>query len=450
MAVRWVRRRPLAPPTPVRGALIRGPVYAALAALAICSWWRHTGKLPLDNALLARSAFVSVTLVAATVWLGLLAFQETAARPGPRFMIRAVDLAFGNALFALLLFEGATQLLAHWYPSPIVWDQESVARKIEAVRWPPRHPYFDFRFNSRGYHDEEFFAAGPNDWVAAVLADSFGIGVVPYAFHYTRVAEQRLQSAWTGRYDRIALHNFGVAGIGMREYAYLLLTEALACRPRLVILCVFVGNDVFEFDLTRKKSCRWYLQGWLGGQVVKRLLAIGREMRARMLTNPAALGPDTGPLSDVPAYVHDWRLEEPRFSDDAFLKIERDRLEVCNPYNPAVTPFYDAFFESLSFFGNTLGDRLLVVLIPDEFQVNDELYDRLMRLVTQRQSYDRDYPQTRIRAFCEERGWAVLDLLPALREAQAKGRVYHLNDTHWNARGNRVAGEAIADYLLAR
>ncbi len=450
MAARLFRRLPLAPALPVRGALIRGPAYALFAALAACTWWRHTGWIPLEDAALARSMFISSALIASGAWLVLAAAQEFAAEPALRRLIRAMDLLMANTLAALLLFEGATRLMARCYPSPIFWDQESVARKIAGVRWPPGHPYFDFRFNSRGYHDEEFFVAGEKDWVGVVLADSFGIGIVPYSYHYTRVAEEKLQAAWAEKYERINLHNFGVAGIGMREYAYLLVTEALACKPSLVILCVFIGNDIFEFDLTKKRPCWWYFQGWMGGQTLKRLLAIGREIRRKKPAEQASSTAPAVPTGEAYDYVRNWRLEKPTFSDEKFMRIERERLEVCNTNNPIVPPYYDAFFESLSFFGATLGDHLLIVLIPDEFQVNDELYHQLMRYVPKRRFYDRDYPQQRILEFCKKRGWAVLDLLPALREAQVEGRVYHLNDTHWNARGNRVAGEAIADFLLSK
>ena len=35
-----------------------------------------------------------------------------------------------------------------------------------------------------------------------------------------------------------------------------------------------------------------------------------------------------------------------------------------------------------------------------------------------------------------------------MREEQQTARVYHLHDTHWNARGNRIAGEAMAQFIL--
>ena len=61
--------------------------------------------------------------------------------------------------------------------------------------------------------------------------------------------------------------------------------------------------------------------------------------------------------------------------------------------------------------------------------------------------YDRDHPQKAIARVCTARGIRFLDLLPALRRGDAEGRTYHLRDTHWNARGNRIAGESIGSWV---
>ncbi len=94
------------------------------------------------------------------------------------------------------------------------------------------------------------------------------------------------------------------------------------------------------------------------------------------------------------------------------------------------------------------GDKLVLVLIPDEFQVNDELYNRLVQNIPKPSVYDRNGPQAQIRKYCEARDIHFLDLLPVLRAAEAEGRTYHLADTHWNAHGNRVVGKALANYLV--
>jgi hypothetical protein len=86
-------------------------------------------------------------------------------------------------------------------------------------------------------------------------------------------------------------------------------------------------------------------------------------------------------------------------------------------------------------------------VIPDEFQVNDGLFSRLMARVDQTVRFDRYLPQRRISQYCEARDVELIDLLPKLREAEQHQSAYHLQDTHWNTWGNQVAGRAIAEEL---
>lgn len=59
-----------------------------------------------------------------------------------------------------------------------------------------------------------------------------------------------------------------------------------------------------------------------------------------------------------------------------------------------------------------------------------------------------------ITAWFEKNGIPFLDLLPILRgvEPQADGKrhLYHRFDTHFNARGNEVTAEALANFLTER
>ena len=69
-------------------------------------------------------------------------------------------------------------------------------------------------------------------------------------------------------------------------------------------------------------------------------------------------------------------------------------------------------------FQRHLGSKLLVVLLPDEFQVNDELYKEMLTANPVYASYQREYPQQRIMEFCEAQNIRCLDMLPTLREGQ--------------------------------
>jgi hypothetical protein len=144
-------------------------------------------------------------------------------------------------------------------------------------------------------------------------------------------------------------------------------------------------------------------------------------------------------------------LEVPPFSRETFLKIERARAaEICGPDRRRYAELYETLAAMREMTKATGRVQFAVMLIPDEFQVEDALWDGVLRDHRAPQ-LDRYQPQRLIKAWLKQQAIPVLDLLPSLRSADplSDGRrhVYHLQDTHLNARGNRIAGEAMAEFL---
>ena len=50
--------------------------------------------------------------------------------------------------------------------------------------------------------------------------------------------------------------------------------------------------------------------------------------------------------------------------------------------------------------------------------------------------------------FCEAQNIRYIDMLPALRKGEQTDRTYHLRDTHFNAYGNKIVGDALAHGLI--
>jgi hypothetical protein len=429
--------------------LLRFGVYGILTPLAVATVVAISSDFE-SNRLFLRSLFLCTLLL--TLSLSALWFltTERRTRATEHSAVRVPDVVFTNALLVLLLAEGFLSMWSHFRPSPIFWGG-SVTARIEALRREPGHPYLGGRLNSGGYHDEEFFVSRPEDLVVGVIADSFGLGVVPYDSNFVTLAERRLQAALGDRFRRVAVHNFGIPGIGMDEYAQLLTTEVESTRPDLVVLSVFVGNDIFESSAFGRapRRFRYVLQQWLVWTVPERLWVIYSERRSRAgeLSN---LGLTENTDAEGPDLYDDRGNEKPSYSYRTFMSIERSRMRVSDPSDSAVQERFRSFLRALDHFHARLGGRLLVLLIPDEFQVNDELYNELRGSLKGRDTYQRDYPQERIRAYCDEQGIAVLDVLPALRDAERSARTYHLRDTHINVHGNRVVGEALANALLEK
>ena len=354
-----------------------------------------------------------------------------------------VDIALANLLLGLVVAEAALSTVSRYSTSPLLLDTPSIEANLDRARPQAHQRYFGFSLNSGGYHDTEFAAAGPDDYVVAILADSFGLGVVPYEHNFATIAEKRLRQALVDRHKRVEIHNYGLPAIGMQEYTYLLQTEVLDLNPSCVALCVYVGNDIGGSE--RRKTKRYKLQNWWVWIVGSRVLTVLWEQDER--TSLGKIG-EAVPIEKLPLdYIYDPTKERPTLPEETFLRIEGEHLESLAQSNAAEERYQD-FFHSLEAIHNLVGDKLIVILIPDEFQVSDALYQKLLLRNKDLAEFDRQSPQQRVRAYGNKNGIPVLDLMPALLEAEKDGRTYHLRDTHWNAHGNRIAGEEVAAFLL--
>jgi len=434
---------------------VRLAVYCLLPPFVVTSFLHFESLNLLEgNAFLMRSVFFS------TVWSGLLIWSVWAFRylrhPAPtgkrgRWW-KPLDIICMNLILVLFFGETSLMLFNAVRPSMLFYTQSSnILNRMESLRWGRGASYFNFRMNSQEYHDEEFFQAADPDLVIGLLADSFGLGVVPYEYNFVTLAERTLQQRLDTTYNRIAVHNFGVPATAMSEYAFLLETEVLPTNPALVVVCLFIGNDVIESQhFGELPSSRYAFQNWFLWLLPKRLTILSQEKRRQAIRREEFDGVKIGRLTEdgeIPAYIEDSSLESPTLSVEKFREIEQWRFEVCNPRNPQWQKGFEGVFKGLRHFQSRLGDKLLVVLIPDEFQVNNDVYADILRANRHYASYSIEYPQQKILAFCREHELTCIDLLPALREGQQTARTYHLRDTHFNAYGNKIAGQELAEAL---
>ena len=118
------------------------------------------------------------------------------------------------------------------------------------------------------------------------------------------------------------------------------------------------------------------------------------------------------------------------------------------------------------------GSRLLVLLFPAKGSVylpsllrdfyDPVEFDRFVRRIAKdpppdgvpwQEAFQRNHEAVRelVTEFCGVEGIELFDLRPALVEAASKGNpVYFTADTHWNAYGHCIVGEAIAEQIRGR
>jgi hypothetical protein len=334
---------------------------------------------------------------------------------------RALELLATNVALALLLAETSLRLLAAYAGcSPLL------SATLDAYRLRPGRDYGGgLRGNSLGYPGPDIPPVKkPGICRIAALGDSFAVGpAVPFADNYLTRLQQNLPG--------VEVCNFGVSAAGPREYRAVLARAVWPVRPDLVLVSVFVGNDITEeLPIPRRLDPRGHAlyllceRGW----------RLACERRRQSAPAPAA-APD--------------RLRAPPLSEDTFRAIEARRLAVClTPPAPALERKWQRALAHLDRLVQDCRGRAVpvaFVLIPDELQVSPAVLAQAVRDArVEPGAVDLDLPQRRLSAFCAARGVPCLDLLPTFRGAPA---AYAPRDTHWNVRGNHLAAAALARWL---
>lgn len=427
-----------------QGLWLRLFLAAIFLALAVTTVFSSMGLIP-DNRDIHQSFFNTILMMMLSCWCIYILY----ASDGSFFssgILKGLDVVAFNLFLTLIIAEFSLTLVSRVFPNPLLWDQNSIQTRILAHKLEPRIRFFNTYINSAGYHDEEFFTARENDLVIALLSDSFGVGVVPHEYNFSTVAEKKLQTRLGKKYNRIAIHNFGIPGIGVAEYAYLMENEVAQYSPDKIIVAIFIGNDLIDSKFLKKNY--YNLGDWKVVQLPKRVMTLLRETKTTKGSGVALIGESMDSDTSIPDYIFDWRKENPSMTRSKFIENELLRLEICNTEDESNEALYSRVFSLIDHLKSLANEDLVFLLIPDEFQVNDALYTELIGLKDGPEHYDRELPQKKLSQYFKSHGIMYVDLLDAIREAEKKERTYHLQDTHWNARGNKIAGQAIADFLL--
>jgi lysophospholipase L1-like esterase len=365
-------------------------------------------------------------------------------------LVRVADLLLLNLAALVVAGELTLRTLATLRPSVLLARPAGdVEERIARSRYQPGTVRHGFPVNHSGHYDENIVPRRPGRRLVVAIGDSFSYGVVPHPLHFTTVAEASLPG--------VDVYNLGLPAIGPPEYLHLAINEALPLAPDLVVVNLFLGNDLTDPPLptwAAAQAWRWLDRGnVLVVQVPRRALRIaaaGSGVVARLdeRNDDGADRPRTPQeLRRQFPWVDDPALEPPSFGPAAFLSIESGRYQELARLSPAdlsrnLAPLAELLTRAAP-------APVAVLLIPDQFQVDEALWERIKPPGASDGEQLRSLAMAR--AWLEERSVPYLDLRPVLLAvpplADGDRHLYHLRDTHFNARGNRAAGEALAAFI---
>ena len=288
--------------------------------------------------------------------------------------------------------------------------------------------------NSHGFRDREYALGKPDGTLRIVgIGDSFTFGAGPVEDNFLDLLEDRLAGDLA---IPVEVLNLGVPAYNTRQETLHLKEFGLQFSPDLVVLAFFVGNDIEENESDT-------IFRVVDGELSDRQRRPGPFTR---LLWKSHLYRRLRPLLLGTVHAADSGLKN-------FLEIERRRLKICRV--PLAQRYETGFRRSeqrILALRNDLAELeidLLVMLIPDEYQVRRSLFSEVIEHFDMDASrFDLEQPQRRLGAFLENNDIPFVDLLAPLREAEAAAPTYLPRNTHLNRRGNQVAANALAAWIV--
>lgn len=314
-------------------------------------------------------------------------------------------------------------------------------------------PDFDTRIaiNSLGYRSPEFSRDKGRAYRILAVGDSFtfGWGVETEEAYPARLAallHERLPS------KQVEIINAGFAACYSPDTYYLYLkTEGLALKPDLVLVGIFVGNDLdsefaFENEWIEKDSAGLPLRiRNVNQQVVDNFLLPRRipfRYRAPLLRHSHVFQGLFDVWWEIAPRLKSWR------AGTAMTVYAQDDSNVPFIYRrqyadrtKQVYQRVEMLLTAIDRMTHDSGAQAVFVVIPDNVQFSEAPYGA---------AGDITRPQRELGEFFDLHHMAWIDLLPWMKDRREGRRLYLEHDGHWNATAHALAAERLADVLPER
>jgi hypothetical protein len=373
----------------------------------------------------------------------------------------------GVLLLLLLVAELGLRLVGYSVPSLYTTDRElGISLRAGAEGWWRKEGEAYIKINSDGLRDREHDREKPPRTLRiAVLGDSWAEALqVPIEKTFWDVMGRKLSECESlPRGQQIEVINFGVSGYGTAQELITLRRKVLAYSPDIVVLAFNRGNDVTDNSRAlRKEELIPYFIYQNGALTLDSsfLNAKGFHSPDSFLYKLSKKARDYSRLAqfilDLPNVIR--ANEAARARQGGVVEQSEVGLDMAS-YSPPTDPAWQdawAMTETLvSLMHDEVlksGAKFLVVTLNHTMEVYPD--SRVREETLKRLGIaDFSYPDRRIRALGERKGFAVLSLGPPLQTfaEQQKVFLHGFGRTpgvgHWNETGHAVGGEMMARKL---
>jgi hypothetical protein len=368
-------------------------------------------------------------------------------------------IVFGFAL-ALGVADIGIRIANHWFPYFYCYDQfRGWGLNPGTHGWYRREGESYVRINQDGFRGPDYPKEKPPGVVRiAVIGDSYTEGIqVPEDKTFTDVAGRELANCPLLKGQRIEAMNFGVDGYGTAQELITLNRKVWAYSPDIVVLAVFLGNDVRNNSVVLEgDQCRPF-----------------EEYHGDHLQL-------TGPFIDSPSFKL-WCMARFDYRDLRLLDLFSNAWDIIKGGHRGPTPAHPIERAINYSIYKPPVDRSwqnawhitegLITAVRDDTVSHGAMFlavtedtgiqvwpNPAMRAKFERSLGVKDlfYPDRRIAALGDRKGFAVLNLAPLLQQYVDQHHVFlhgfkntPMGFGHWNVVGHAVAGDLIAQKLSA-
>jgi hypothetical protein len=314
-----------------------------------------------------------------------------------------------------------------------------------------------FITNSKGFLTPEVPYAKPIGIKRVVIiGDSQGVACIPYLRNFIRILESNFNSYGNQKYEFI---NLSVATIGPKLETDILTLEGLKYSPDLILWLFNVGNDFIDDNeweqqynelntnvnisrLLKPNIYNSYLISFLRNYIIYLHKSSLVENSISSLNN--ILGTYTGHF--------DYNPNIPTFTKKTFLKLETDRLGLFNANSDKYSSFTSIkqTFLEVKKMSDKVKSKFLVIIIPEEMQVDAELYSEVL-IANNRDNTNMDItvPQRKLANIFDELNIPYVNLLSIWGNDKPRNYYHLLQNTHLNEYAHASIAAVLEPMLLS-
>lgn len=221
------------------------------------------------------------------------------------------------------------------------------------------------------------------------------------------------------------LINLGVSGYSPNQYYKILKRFAEQKKPSFVILNYYVGNDVVN------TSNEGFFENF---GLIKSVERVARQIQFAF--NAAAKANAERTILEEKLFLHTENSNFYYAKKEYSPEVETQAVEALNDLQKIID------------YTRERDIGLVFVIIPDRYQLEPDLVDRLAEVYDLNlNEYDIYKVSDRLKDFLDVNDVLYIDLIPAFAAAQKEKDLYIKYDTHWGPEGNLLAVYEIAARL---